>query len=132
MKDLETLNLPSDLHYSDDHGWLRMDGELAVIGITDYAQDQLGDVVYVGLPQTGETMAKDQEYGSVESVKAVSELLMPIAGTILEINTELDDTPEIVNNDPYVAGWLLKIKPEDTTQIDQLLDREAYLNMIKG
>ena len=132
MKDIEALNLPSGLHYSDDHGWLRMDGELAVIGITDYAQDQLGDVVYVGLPETGENMAQDQEYGSVESVKAVSELLMPIAGTIMEINPELEDTPELVNNDPYGAGWILKVKPEDPTQIDQLMNREAYMNKIKG
>jgi glycine cleavage system H protein len=132
MKEISDLNLPSELHYSNDHGWVRMEGDLAVIGITDYAQDQLGDVVYVGLPEVGSAMEGDQEYGSVESVKTVSELLMPLAGTVVEINGELEDSPELVNSEPYGAGWLIKLKPEDPGRVDELMDREAYLVMISG
>ena len=132
MKEIEELNIPSDLRYSRDHGWVRVEGDLLVVGITDYAQDQLGDVVYVGLPEKGSDLTTDQEYGSVESVKAVSELLMPVAGTVAAVNSALEDTPELVNTAPYAAGWLLKVKPDDPGAVHQLMDRDAYLSMISG
>lgn len=132
MKELDALNFPPNLRYGKDHGWVRSEGDLIVIGISDYAQDQLGDVVYVGFPEPDTAFSTDQEYGSVESVKAVSELIMPVSGTIVAINTVLEDTPELVNSDPYGEGWLLKVKPDDPAELDRLLDHEAYLGILKG
>jgi len=132
MKELEALNFPVDLRYSKDHGWVRSEGDHVIIGISDYAQDQLGDVVYVGFPEPDTAFSADQEYGSVESVKAVSELIMPVTGTIVAVNTILEDTPELVNSEPYGQGWLLKVKPDDAAKLDRLLDREAYLAILKG
>ena len=132
MKDIDALDLPLDLRYSTDHGWVRQDGELVVIGITDYAQDQLGDVVYVGLPETDCEFDANQEYGSVESVKSVSELLMPVAGTVVAVNTKLEDAPELVNDAPYSDGWLLKIRPTAPATINDLMDSGAYRAMISA
>jgi len=132
VKEIEELNFPPEPRYSKDHGWVRSDGDLFVIGISDYAQDQLGDVVYVEFPEPDTDFAAEQEYGSVESVKAVSELIMPVAGTVIAVNTTLEDTPELVNSDPYGGGWILKVNPEDPTELDRLMDNEAYLAMLKG
>ena len=132
MKEISELNLPQDRRYSREHGWARPDGDIVMVGITDYAQDQLGDIVFVGLPEVGDEFATDQAYGSVESVKAVSELFMPMAGTVAEINQDLEEAPEIVNADPYAAGWLIKIRAENPAELDALMEHKAYLDMIKG
>jgi len=132
MKELDELNLPDDLRYAKDHEWTRLEGGKVVIGIDDYAQDQLGDIVFVELPEVGTTFSKGEEFGTVESVKAVSELFMPIGGEVLAINTTLEETPEHVNNQPYENGWMIEIKPSDVAEMDVLMDKEAYIKMLKG
>ena len=132
MKDINELNLPEDVRYTEDHEWARPDGDAYVIGIDDYAQDQLGDIVFVELPEVGSSFAKGEEFGTVESVKAVSELFFPIAGEVVEVNAALADNPELVNSDPYGQGWMLKIKAGETGAFEQLLDREAYLAKLKA
>lgn len=132
MKEISELNLPQDVRYTDDHEWAKLEGDTATIGISDYAQDQLGDIVFVELPETGSSFAKGDEFGSVESVKAVSELYMPIGGEILEINPELEDAPEQVNSDPYGGGWMLKLKITNPAEFDALMTQEAYLASLKG
>ena len=132
MKELDELNLPDDLRYAKDHEWTRLEGGKVVIGIDDYAQDQLGDIVFVELPEVGAAFSKGEEFGTVESVKAVSELFMPIGGEILAINTALEETPEHVNNSPYEDGWMIEIKPNDVAEMDALMDKEAYIKMLKG
>ena len=132
MKEIDELNLPDDLRYAKDHEWTRLDGDKVVIGIDDYAQDQLGDIVFVELPEVGTTFSKGEEFGTVESVKAVSELFMPIGGEVLAINTTLEETPEHVNNQPYENGWMIEIKPSDVAEMDVLMDKEAYIKMLKG
>ncbi len=132
MKDISDLNLPEDLKYSKDHEWAKLDGDIVTIGINDYAQDQLGEIVFVELPEEGDTFSKGDEFGSVESVKAVSEIYIPISGEIVGINEDLEDAPEQVNESCYEGGWLIKVKPEDPTELDALLDQVAYLDMLKG
>ena len=132
MKEIDELNLPDDLRYAKDHEWTRLEGDKVKIGIDDYAQDQLGDIVFVELPEVGATFAKGEEFGTVESVKAVSELFMPVGGEILAINTALEETPEHVNNSPYDEGWMIEIKPSDVAEMDALMDKEAYIKMLKG
>ncbi len=132
MKEIDELNLPEDLKYAEDHEWVRQDGDKVTIGINDYAQDQLGDIVFVELPPVGESFEKGAEFGTVESVKAVSELIMPLSGEILAINTQLEDAPELVNQSPYADGWMIEIKPSDPSELDALLTRDAYLAMLKG
>ncbi|MEJ2154426.1 MAG: glycine cleavage system protein GcvH [Desulfobacteraceae bacterium] len=132
MKEIEDLKLPDDLRYSKDHEWAAEEGDLFKIGISDYAQDQLGDVVFVELPTVGALLEKGQEFGTVESVKAVSELYMPMSGEVMEINDELEDRPELVNEDPYEGGWMIKIKVTDSDQLGALMDRQAYLATLKG
>ena len=132
MKELDELNLPDNLRYAKDHEWTRLEGGKVKIGIDDYAQDQLGDIVFVELPEVGATFAKGEEFGTVESVKAVSELFMPVGGEILAINTALEETPEHVNNSPYEDGWMIEIKPSDVAEMDVLMDKEAYIKMLKG
>ena len=132
MKDINELNLPEDLRYSKEHEWARKEGDLFVVGINDYAQDQLGDIVFVELPEKGSTLQAGEEFGTVESVKAVSELFMPMSGEIVEINGELEESPELVNNDTYGQGWMLKVKPDDPAAFDAMLDRDAYLAILKG
>ena len=131
MKTLSELNIPTDVRYTEDHEWARRDGDLFVVGINDYAQDQLGDIVFVELPEVGSSFEKGQEFGTVESVKAVSELFFPIAGEVVAVNTLLEDSPELVNSDPYAQGWMLKIKANDPSAYDQLLDPESYLAKIQ-
>ena len=132
MKELNELRLPDDLRYTEDHEWTRSEGEKIVAGISDYAQDQLGDIVYVEFPQVGDTFQKGEEFGTVESVKAVSELYMPVAGEILAFNTALEDAPGLVNEKPYEDGWMLEIKPADPNEYETLMSRDAYFELLKG
>jgi len=117
---------PADRKYTKNHEWAKLDEGLAVVGITDYAQEQLGDIVYVELPQPGDTVEKSQSFGIIESVKAASDLFAPIGGEVVAINEELVDRPELVNQDPYEAGWMVKLQPEDEMQMDDLLTAEEY------
>ncbi len=133
MKDIHELNLPEDLHYTEDHEWaMEVDDDTVRIGINDYAQDQMGDIVYVGLPEIGEHFEQGEEFGTIESVKAVSEAYMPIGGEVVAVNTDLEETPELVNEDPYDAGWMIEIKPADIDELESLMDVDAYLEMLKG
>lgn len=125
-------NVPEDLHYSKDHEWVRVEGELAVIGITDHAQEQLGDVVYVELPKAGEAFAAHESFGSVESVKAVSEVFTPVSGEVAEVNESLNDEPEKVNKDPYNDGWMLKMKMKSPAEVDSLLTAAEYEDFTKA
>lgn len=132
MKEINDLNLPEDVKYSKDHEWARSEGDTVTIGINDYAQDQLGEIVFVELPAVGDTFSIEEEFGSVESVKAVSEMYMPISGEIVAVNENLEDAPELVNQDCYQGGWIIKIKPSDSSEMDALMDKAAYLEMLKG
>jgi glycine cleavage system H protein len=132
MKAIEELSLPEDVKYTDDHEWAKADGPVVRIGISDYAQDQLGDIVFVELPEVGSSFEKGEEFGTVESVKAVSELYMPIGGEIIAINEALEDEPERVNNDPYGGGWMIDIKAGDPAEMDGLKPKADYLDMLKG
>lgn len=125
-------NIPEDLHYSKDHEWVRVDGNVAVVGITDYAQDSLGDVVYVELPKAGEKFAANESFGSVESVKAVSEVFSPVSGEISEVNDSLTDGPEKVNTDPYGDGWMIRVKMSAAGEVDSLLTAAEYEDFTKG
>jgi glycine cleavage system H protein len=132
MKEISDLNLPDDVKYTKSHEWAKISNGIVTIGLNDYAQDQLGEIVFVELPETGDTFSKGDEFGSVESVKAVSEIYIPISGEIVEINEDLEDAPELVNESCYDNGWLIKVKPEDVSQLDDLLDKAAYLDILKG
>ncbi|MGN0057080.1 MAG: glycine cleavage system protein GcvH [Phocaeicola plebeius] len=124
------MNFPSNVKYTSEHEWIRLEGEIAYVGITDYAQDQLGDIVFVDIPTEGETLGKGETFGTIEVVKTVSDLFLPIGGEVLEINPALEEKPELVNQDPYGEGWLIKIKPTDINEMDDLLDAEAYKQTI--
>jgi len=117
---------PSDLKYHKEHEWVRVEGDVAVIGISHFAQDQLGEVVYVDLPSEGDEVTADETFGEIESVKSVSELYSPVTGEIVEVNSALDDAPETVNEDPYGEGWMIKVKMADSSEIDVLLSAEDY------
>jgi glycine cleavage system H protein len=117
---------PADLRYDKEHEWVRVDGDTAVIGISDYAQDQLGEVVYVDLPSVGDELVSGETFGEIESVKSVSELYAPVAGTVVEVNDELDGSPETINSDPYGSGWMVKVKMGDPTEVDGLMSAEDY------
>jgi glycine cleavage system H protein len=132
MKEIHELNLPDDVRYTDDHDWVKAEDEKVRIGITDYAQDQLGEMIFVEVPEVGDTLDKGETFGSLESVKAVSDMYMPVGGEILAVNTALEDAPEMVNQDPYSGGWIIEIKPSDPSELDQLMDKNAYLEMLKG
>ena len=124
------MNFPTNVKYTNEHEWIRLEGDEAYVGITDYAQEQLGDIVFVDVTTEGETLGKGEVFGTIEVVKTVSDLFLPIGGEVLEINPELEEHPELVNKDPYGDGWLIKIKPSDTTEMDELLDAEAYKQII--
>ena len=126
------MNIPSNLKYTKDHEWIAIDGSIATIGITDFAQGELGDIVYVDIDTVGEELDKDEVFGTVEAVKTVSDLFLPLSGEIAEFNDALEDQPELVNSDPYGEGWMAKISLSDTSQIDNLLDAEAYKALISG
>ncbi len=125
-------NVPEGLYYSKDHEWLRVEGETGTVGITDHAQDSLGDVVYVELPKAGESFEAHATFGSVESVKAVSELFLPVGGEVTEVNESLNDEPEKVNNDPYGEGWMLKVRLSSRGEVDSLLSAAEYEDFIKA
>ncbi len=131
MKEISELNLPEDLRYTDDHEWANVSGEVVKVGISDYAQDQLGDIVFVELPEVGDSFEAGDEFGTLESVKAVSELYIPIGGEITAVNTELEDTPELLNQDPY-SGWIIELRPDNIKELETLLDRAAYIEILKG
>lgn len=124
------MNFPTNVKYTNEHEWIRLEGDEAYVGITDYAQEQLGGIVFVDVTTEGETLEKGEVFGTIEVVKTVSDLFLPIGGEVLEINPELEEHPELVNKDPYGDGWLIKIKPTDTTEMDELLDAEAYKQII--
>lgn len=124
------MNVPENLKYSQDHEWVRVEGDIAYIGITDFAQGELGDIVYVEVETEGETLGKEEVFGSVEAVKTVSDLYMPISGEIVEFNEELEGSPELVNESPYDEAWMIKVKISDMSEIEALMDAAAYKEMI--
>jgi len=126
------MNIPENLKYTKDHEWIKIDGEEAYIGITDYAQNELGDIVFVEIETEGEKLDKEEVFGTVEAVKTVSDIFMPISGEVLEVNSKLEDSPEIVNKDPYGEGWLIKIKISDQSELDDLLDASKYKDLIQA
>ena len=132
MKELNELNFPEDVRYAKSHEWARTEGDKVKVGISDYAQDQLGDIVFVELPEVGDTLGQGEEFGTVESVKAVSELYMPVAGEVVAINDTLEDAPEKVNNTPYGDGWMLEVKADNPAEMDDLMDNNAYVETLKG
>jgi len=125
------MNFPEELKYTKDHEWVRIEGDIATVGITDFAQSELGDIVYIDVETLDETVEAEQVFGSVEAVKTVSDLFMPITGEIIELNEALEDEPELVNSDPYGEGWMIKIKIADIENTEGLLDAEAYKELIK-
>ena len=132
MKEISELKLPEDLRYSTDHEWARMEGENVRVGISDYAQDQLGEIVFVEVPEIGAVFKMGEVFGTLESVKAVAEMMIPIGGEVVAVNTELENAPELVNHEPYDGGWIVELKPEDVSEMDRLMNQKAYLDMLKG
>ena len=123
------MNFPEALKYTPEHEWIRLEGDYAVVGITDFAQSELGDIVFVDINTVGQTIAKDAIFGSVEAVKTVSDLFLPVTGEIIEFNSKLEASPELVNNDPYGDGWIVKIKVSQTSELESLLSADAYKNL---
>jgi len=130
VKKIEQMSIPAELKYTKDHEWVRLDGDIATVGITAFAQGELGDIVYVEIETIGETIDKEEIFGSIEAVKTVSDLFMPMSGEVLELNEALDGNPELVNSDPYGEGWMVKLKISDASEFDSLLDATAYGNLI--
>lgn len=126
------MNFPENLKYSKDHEWVRIDGNEAYIGITDFAQSELGDIVYIDIDSEGETFDKEEVFGSIEAVKTVSDLFMPVSGTILEFNSKLEATPELVNSDPYGDGWMVKVKIEDMSHLNDLMSAVDYQKSVEA
>ena len=124
------MNIPAVLRYTREHEWIRVEGEVAYVGITDYAQSELGEIVFLDINTQGETLAQNEVFGSVEAVKTVSDLNMPVAGEVLEVIEVINDQPELVNNDPYGEGWMIKIQIQDSAELETLLDAAAYQEMI--
>ena len=126
------MNIPKDLKYTKDHEWIMIEGDMATVGITDFAQSELGDIVYVEVETTGEDLDNEAVFGTVEAVKTVSDLFMPVSGTIVSFNEQLEGTPELVKEDPYGDGWMIKIKLKNLDEIDSLLDSEGYEKLLNG
>ena len=124
------MNFPTNVKYTSEHEWIRLEGEEAYVGITDYAQDQLGDIVFVDVTTEGETLEAGEVFGTIEVVKTVSDLFLPVGGEILEVNPALEEHPELINQDPYGKGWLVRIRPTDVSEMDKLMDAEAYKQII--
>ena len=120
------MNIPENLKYTKDHEWIRVDGDTAVVGITDFAQSELGDIVFVEVETEGEELAKEETFGTIEAVKTVSDMFMPVGGTVEEFNAALEDNPELINKDPYGEGWIIKVKINNPDEINELLSNEAY------
>ncbi len=125
------MNFPDKIRYSEDHEWIRVDGSEAVIGITDFAQSELGDIVFVDIPEVGIELAKGEVFGSIEAVKTVSDLILPASGELLEVNKLLEDNPETINSDPYDKGWIIRIRLKDPKEVDSLMDAAQYQALIK-
>ena len=124
------MNFPNELKYSKDHEWIRIDGDVAIVGITEFAQTELGDIVFVDVDTEGEVLEKEEVFGSVEAVKTVSDLFMPVTGEVLEFNHNLDENPELINTDPYGAGWIIKVSISEINEINDLLDSKEYKELI--
>lgn len=124
------MNFPADVRYTKDHEWIRLDGNIATIGITDFAQHELGDIVYVDINSTGKALSAEEIFGTVEAVKTVSDLFLPVAGTVTEVNPLLEKQPELVNTDPYGDGWMIKMTVSDTATVDALMDAAAYVSLV--
>lgn len=124
------MNIPANLKYSEDHEWIKIEGNIATVGITDFAQDQLGDIVFVDIQTEDETIEQGEVFGAIEAVKTVADAIMPLSGKIIEVNTQLEEAPESVNKDPYGEGWMIKIELSDTSEIDSLLDADGYKAII--
>lgn len=124
------MNIPAELKYTKDHEWVKVDGDVVTIGVTDFAQSELGDIVYVEIETEGESLDQEEVFGTVEAVKTVSDLFMPVSGEVIEVNGELESAPETVNSDPYGAGWMVKVKLSDTSEIDGLLSADQYKDLI--
>jgi len=129
-KSLSEMNIPADLKYTADHEWIKVDGNIATVGVTDFAQSELGDIVYVEIETEGEELDKEEVFGTVEAVKTVSDLFMPLGGKVLEVNADLEGDPASVNSDPYGKGWMVKIEMSDISELDDLLDAEAYKGQV--
>ncbi len=130
LKKRTIMNFPAELKYTKDHEWIKVEGNTAVVGITEFAQRELGDIVYVDIPSVGKEVAKEDTFGTVEAVKTVSDLFMPLTGTVTDINPALDSQPELVNTDPYGDGWMVKISIKDASEVDGLLSAEAYQSLV--
>ena len=126
------MNFPQNLKYTNEHEWNRVEGDMAYVGITDYAQEQLGDIVFVDIPTVGESLEANETFGTIEVVKTISDLFLPVAGEVIEQNESLEENPELVNKDPYGEGWLIKMKPANLKDIEDLLDAEAYKAVINN
>ncbi len=126
------MNIPDNLKYTKGHEWIRVEGDIAYVGISDYAQGELGDIVFVEIETVGETLDKGEAFGTIEAVKTVSDVYMPVSGEVLEMNPALEDTPEVVNKDPYGEGWMIKISVKDPSELDDLMDAAAYKDMINA
>ncbi|SRR6056297_3829270 len=126
------MNIPESLKYTKDHEWIKIDGDEALIGVTDYAQQELGDVVFVEIETEGETLEKEEVFGTIEAVKTVSDIFMPVSGEVTEVNPKLEDSPDVVNKDPYGDGWLIKVKISDQSEADDLLDADQYKELIEA
>ncbi len=130
LNNIIVMNVPNELKYTKDHEWIRVEGDTAFIGITDFAQSELGDIVFVEVETEGETLDQEEVFGTVEAVKTVSDLFMPVAGEVLEFNEKLEDAPELINSDPYGEGWIIKVKCSDAAQLDSLLSAEKYQELL--
>lgn len=124
------MEFPTNIKYTNEHEWIRLEGDIAYVGITDYAQQQLGDIVFIDVPTEGETLEKGETFGTVEVVKTVSDLFLPIGGEVMEVNSQLEEHPELINQDPYGEGWIIKLKPTNTDEMNELLDAAAYKEII--
>ncbi len=126
------MNIPENLKYTKDHEWIRVEGDEAVVGITDYAQGELGDIVFIEIETEGEDLAQEEVFGTIEAVKTVSDMFMPIGGEVIEVNAKLEESPEVVNKDPYGDGWLIKVELAVMAQVEVLLDTEAYIAVLEA
>jgi len=132
MKEINELNMPEDLRYTKDHEWARLEGEKVRVGLDDYAQDQLGDIVFVELPRDGDTYTKGDVFATVESVKAVCECYLPVGGKVIAVNTALEESPELINKSPYGDGWMVQVDPDDVSEMDRLMTNVECLEKLKG
>lgn len=130
MANTYAMNIPKELKYTKDHEWIKIEGDVATIGITDFAQSELGDIVYVEIETEGEELDSEEVFGTVEAVKTVSDLFMPLSGEVTEVNGELEDNPAVVNEDPYGKGWMIKVKISDSSQVDELLSADDYASVV--